>query len=109
MSRPLILPITLLPLVAQEIKLAPTPPTGWNSWDSYGLSITETEFRANARVLAERLKQYGWNYAVVMKGGTCRIPKQGLVNSSLLSMRMDVTCPTRTAFIRLRTVPVSSR
>jgi hypothetical protein len=26
---------------------APTPPMGWNSWDSYGLTITEAEYRAN--------------------------------------------------------------
>ena len=50
---------------AQE--LAPTPPMGWNSWDSYGLTIDEEQFRANATVLAS-LKQYGWQYAVIDEG-----------------------------------------
>lgn len=54
-------------LSAQE-QLAPTPPMGWNSWDSYGLTITESEYRANADVLANKLKQHGWNYAVVDEG-----------------------------------------
>lgn len=47
--------------------LAPTPPMGWNSWDAYGLTIDEAQFKANATVLA-RLKQYGWQYAVIDEG-----------------------------------------
>jgi alpha-galactosidase len=46
---------------------APTPPMGWNSWDAYGLTIDEAQFKANARVLA-KLKSYGWTYAVVDEG-----------------------------------------
>ena len=48
--------------------LAPTPPMGWNSWDSYGLTIAESEFRDNAQVLASKLKPFGWTYAVVDEG-----------------------------------------
>ena len=40
---------------------------GWNSWDAYGLTIDETDFRANAQVLAG-LKSYGWRYAVIGEG-----------------------------------------
>jgi alpha-galactosidase len=47
--------------------LAPTPPMGWNSWDSYGLTISEADYRANAKVLAS-LKEHGWSYAVVDMG-----------------------------------------
>jgi len=47
--------------------LAPTPPMGWNSWDAYGLTINEADFKANATVLAG-LKQYGWQYAVIDEG-----------------------------------------
>lgn len=49
---------------AQSI-LAPTPPMGWNSWDSYGTTITEADVRANAKWIAENLKPYGWQYVVV--------------------------------------------
>ena len=40
---------------------------GWNSWDAYGLTISEEQFRANTQVLVG-LKSYGWNYAVVDEG-----------------------------------------
>jgi hypothetical protein len=45
--------------------LAPTPPMGWNSWDSYGTTITEGDVRANAKWIAENLKPFGWQYVVV--------------------------------------------
>jgi hypothetical protein len=45
--------------------LAETPPMGWNSWDGYGTTINEEEFKANAQWLAEHLKPYGWQYVVV--------------------------------------------
>jgi alpha-galactosidase len=49
--------------VAQD--LAPTPPMGWNSWDSYGTTINESDFKANAKWFAEHLKSFGWQYVVV--------------------------------------------
>ncbi|HWY99963.1 MAG TPA: glycoside hydrolase family 27 protein [Edaphobacter sp.] len=51
-----------------EDKLAPTPPMGWNSWDSYGLTVNETQFRANMVVMAAQLKEFGWQYVVVDEG-----------------------------------------
>lgn len=47
--------------------LASSPPMGWNSWDSYGLTINEEQFRANAAILAS-LRQYGWQYVVIDEG-----------------------------------------
>ena len=44
---------------------AQTPPMGWNSWDSYGPTVTEKEVRANADYMADRLKDFGWQYIVV--------------------------------------------
>jgi hypothetical protein len=41
---------------------------GWNSWDSYGLTVTEAEFKANAEWMAQHLKRHGWQYAVVDEG-----------------------------------------
>jgi alpha-galactosidase len=49
-------------------KVAATPPMGWNSWDAYGLTITEDQFRANVKVLTTELKPSGWNYAVIDEG-----------------------------------------
>jgi alpha-galactosidase len=45
--------------------LAPTPPMGWNSWDSFGTTINEADLKANAQSLAEHLKAFGWQYVVV--------------------------------------------
>src|ERR1700754_906562 len=47
--------------------LAATPPMGWNSWDAYGFTITEADFKANVAVLA-KLRQFGWQYAVIDEG-----------------------------------------
>ncbi len=44
---------------------APTPPMGWNSYDYYDTTVNEEQVKANARVLAEKLNPYGWEYVVV--------------------------------------------
>ena len=51
-----------------ETRVAATPPMGWNSWDSYGLTITEAQFRENVKVQRDKLKPFGWNYAVIDEG-----------------------------------------
>jgi alpha-galactosidase len=45
-----------------------SPPMGWNSWDAYGLTITEAQFRENVSVLKEKLLPFGWRYAVIDEG-----------------------------------------
>jgi len=57
----------LVPPLSHAQTLAASPPMGWNSWDSYGLTIDEDQFKANVKVLAS-LEQYGWKYAVVDEG-----------------------------------------
>lgn len=46
-------------------ELAPTPPMGWNSWDCFGVSVTEEDVRQNAEYMATHLKRFGWEYVVV--------------------------------------------
>ena len=48
--------------------VAPMPPMGWNSWDSYGLRINEKQFRENAEAMATKLKSSGYTYAVIDEG-----------------------------------------
>ncbi len=60
---------------AQNAVLAPMPPMGWNSWDSYGLTVTEAQFRANADVVAAKLKAFGWQYVVVDEGWYLQNPE----------------------------------
>jgi len=45
--------------------LALTPPMGWNSYDSYGGSVTEAQYLANAQALKTTLGPFGWNTAVI--------------------------------------------
>src|SRR5262245_9286280 len=63
----LILLLILFPIsgLAQPRGLAAKPPMGWNSWDSFGPSVTEAEVKANADYMAKHLKQFGWQYIVV--------------------------------------------
>ena len=45
--------------------LAPTPPMGWNSWDSFGPTVKEDEVKSNADAMAAKLAKFGWQYVVV--------------------------------------------
>ena len=63
-----VLLLAVLRMGAQDKVLAPTPPMGWNSWDSYGLTVNEAQFRANMVVMAAQLKEFGWQYVVVDEG-----------------------------------------
>jgi alpha-galactosidase len=45
--------------------LAPAPPMGWNSWDSFGPTIREGEARANAQIMAKRLLPHGYDVFTV--------------------------------------------
>jgi hypothetical protein len=69
----LLLALAVLPTGARAASVAATPPMGWNSWDAYGFTIDETEFRANAAVLAE-IASAGWRYAVIDEGWYMRNP-----------------------------------
>jgi alpha-galactosidase len=52
-------------LVLAQSPPAPTPPMGWNSWDSYGTTVREEQVKANADWMAAHLAKYGWQYIVV--------------------------------------------
>ena len=65
----------LITIAAQaQTPIAQTPPMGWNSWDAYGLTITEQQFRDNVDVLAKTLKPFGWTYAVIDEGWFLKNP-----------------------------------
>lgn len=38
---------------------------GWNSYDAYGTTVSEAQFRANAQWMSRHLARYGWRYAVI--------------------------------------------
>ncbi len=48
--------------------LAMTPPMGWNSWDSWGLTINEQQFRDSVTWFHNNLQRFSWQYVVVDEG-----------------------------------------
>ncbi len=53
------------PTPQRLVDAAPTPPMGWNSYDYYNWTVSESEMLANARWEAKHLAAYGWKYVVV--------------------------------------------
>ena len=45
--------------------LAPTPPMGWNSWNSFATTITEAQALENAAIMAKRLLPFGYDVFTV--------------------------------------------
>lgn len=41
--------------------LAPTPPMGWNSWNSFATTINEAQSRETARIMADKLLPAGYD------------------------------------------------
>jgi alpha-galactosidase len=73
---------------SSDVSIAQTPPMGWNSWDSYGLTINETQFRSNVQVQTAKLKAFGWNYSVIDEGWFLRNP-QDRPHPELLQFELD--------------------
>jgi alpha-galactosidase len=55
-------------LYGGDHSIAPMPPMGWNSWDSYGQTIDEKLFKANTDWMAKNLRRFGWHYMVIDEG-----------------------------------------
>lgn len=45
--------------------LAPRPPMGWNSWNSFATTITEAQARETAKIMAEKLLPFGYDIFTV--------------------------------------------
>lgn len=76
MNRFLILPVFGLAVVVaaysaepqENTPLAPTPPMGWNSFDSYGVYLHEKAAMENLEAMAKILKPHGYEYFVIDNG-----------------------------------------
>ncbi|XP_073268175.1 probable alpha-galactosidase B isoform X3 [Populus alba] len=51
--------------VSSQPEHASFPPRGWNSYDSFCWIISEEDFLQSAGIISQRLKPYGYEYAVV--------------------------------------------
>lgn len=45
--------------------LAPRPPMGWNSWNSFATTITEAQARETAAIMAAKLLPFGYDVFTV--------------------------------------------
>lgn len=69
--RGLLAAISALPLLAaaplaeakakKPVILAPTPPMGWNSWNSFATTINEAQALETAHIMADKLLPHGYN------------------------------------------------
>eukprot|EP01084_Bolivina_argentea_P267803 454697_1 len=57
-----------------------TPPRGWNSWDSYGWGINETQVLNNANAMKTHLQPFGYEYIVIDAGWESNINNQSDVS-----------------------------
>jgi alpha-galactosidase len=48
--------------------IALTPPMGWNSWNCWGLSVNDQKVRDAAKLMHNKLYNYGWNYVNIDDG-----------------------------------------
>lgn len=95
----------------EDLPKAWRPPMGWNSWDSYGTTVTESEVLANARFMAEHLKDAGWDTIVVdidWYDPTARAHGYN-ANAPLILDEYGVNCPTLNDSPALQTGTVSHR
>ena len=45
-----------------------TPALGWNSWNAFGLSVTDEKVRIAAQTMIDKLSAHGWNYINIDDG-----------------------------------------
>ncbi|HLK27685.1 MAG TPA: putative Ig domain-containing protein [Puia sp.] len=45
-----------------------TPALGWNSWNCWGLSVSDEKVKASAKQMTEKLADHGWNYINIDDG-----------------------------------------
>jgi hypothetical protein len=52
-----------------------TPPMGWNTWDSWGLTVDEQQFRDSVTWFHNNLQRFSWQYVVIDEGWFLQHPE----------------------------------
>ena len=70
-------------------KIGLTPALGWNSWNCWGLSVSEEKVKQSADAMASRLADHGWTYINIDDGWEDKRDGQGevLANSKFPDMK----------------------
>jgi alpha-galactosidase len=66
-----------------------SPALGWNSWNCWGLSVSDEKVRASAKTMSEKLADYGWTYINIDDGWQDKRNDQGEIipNSKFPDMK----------------------
>ena len=61
-----------------------TPALGWNSWNAFGLSVTDAKVRIAAKTISDKLSAHGWSYVNIDDGWEAdqRLPSGEIVPNS---------------------------
>jgi alpha-galactosidase len=73
-------------------RIALTPALGWNSWNCWGLSVSDDKVRASARAMAEKLADHGWSYINIDDGWENNRNAQGEVQPNGKFPDMKALC-----------------
>jgi alpha-galactosidase len=67
-----------------------TPALGWNSWNCWGLSVSDEKVRISAKAMFDRLADHGWTYINIDDGWEDKRNEQGemLSNSKFPDMKI---------------------
>lgn len=60
-------------------RIALTPAMGWNSWNCWGLSVSDDKVRASAKTMTEKLADHGWTYINIDDGWEAKRDDKGEV------------------------------
>jgi alpha-galactosidase len=79
-------------VIGDEVAL--TPPMGWNSWNCWGLSVTQNKVLSSAReFVVKKLSQHGWTYVNIDDGweivGNSTLPKRDAVGNILVNNKFQ--------------------
>jgi len=70
-------------------KIGLTPALGWNSWNCWGLSVSDEKVKASAAAMSEKLADHGWSYINIDDGWEEKRDDKGeiLANSKFPDMK----------------------
>jgi hypothetical protein len=66
-----------------------TPALGWNSWNCWGLSVSDAKVKASAQAMADKLADHGWAYINIDDGWEDKRDEKGevLANNKFPDMK----------------------